>query len=98
MSEILPLILDLPKNHRMRMWQRRSFLAPDGELYVPAATAGNEVRVWMCLLQDGVGFIKDKKHIYAPLSWLEREYPKSKELWDVMRRRLRELQENPPRE
>jgi hypothetical protein len=66
---------------KMPKWAAVVFYDPkDGEIYLPGVIGGSaEAAVVLALSYDGTKFITDAGHIYAPLSWLEREHPKFKD-------------------
>lgn len=75
---------------RWAEWKRSLLVADDGGLYAPAVAAGvTEAVAFYTAAYDGIAFIRHKKHLFLPLSWMRREYPEERELWDVMEKRAR---------
>ena len=68
-------------------WAAASFYDREkDELYLPAVIGGDsEQAVLLCLSFDGVPVVHDGGHLYAPLSWLEREYPKCRETFEAIK-------------
>ena len=79
----------VPKFKKLPRWKRMFFYDEETkEVYLPAVVAGKEEAVFLCLCFDGVGCIRKYNHIYAPISWLRREYPETAELCDVVRKNV----------
>lgn len=66
---------------RLPKWAGTCFRDDAGEIFAPAAIAGSEMEVLLCASYDGTKIIEDHGHIYAPLSWLRREWPKYERIW-----------------
>jgi hypothetical protein len=59
------------------------------EVYLPAAVApASELEVVLMLGQDGVSYVQKYGHVYVPISWLEREYPKHNDTWAHVKKRV----------
>lgn len=72
-------------------WMRTLGVSEEtGEVFVPAAMAGNEQNVLLCTAYDGTIVASNHNHVYVPASWLSREFPDTKELCDIMVTRARE--------
>ena len=56
-------------------WMRTSFLDDDGELFLPCGALADEQIALLCIVHDRVQVVKHHGHIYAPASWLAKEYP-----------------------
>jgi hypothetical protein len=69
-------------------WRRCVAVSDDGEVFAPAWIAGNEQKVGMCAAYDGGRAIVCDGHLYLPMSWLVREYPKLQEMNDALMRNL----------
>jgi hypothetical protein len=75
---------------KLAKWQRSLLVAEDGEVYVPAVATGfSEQMVGMCWCWDGVSMWQESGHLYVPLSWVRREYPKLEDLWSLMEKNAR---------
>lgn len=67
-------------------WMRTLVISDDGdEVFVPAAIAGNEDNVYLCTLFDGTATVSAHNHLYVPADWLAKEFPKAKELCEIMK-------------
>jgi hypothetical protein len=64
---------------RLPKWLRTSFIDDDGTLFLPCAMFHNERASFLCMSFDGAPMVMDANHVYAPVWWLEQEYPKLKE-------------------
>jgi hypothetical protein len=60
---------------RLPRWLRTAFVHEDGEVYLPCGAFGNEAVALVCLATDGVTFVQDEGHVYAPSAWLAALYP-----------------------
>ncbi len=56
-------------------WRNTVFLDEDGEVYMPAEVFGDEFIMALCLIHDCKRQLAYEGHIYAPASWLAKEYP-----------------------
>jgi len=75
-------------------WAAVSFYDPETkELYLPAICGGNEAAVLLSLGFDGTKYVRDGDHIYAPVSWLEREFPENREFFMAAKEKHRLLSE-----
>jgi len=75
------ILKNIPKG--MPVWAATGFKMDDGEIYVPAVLGcGNENVVFLAMGYDGTSMAHDKGHLYAPLSWMEREYPENEKTWN----------------
>jgi hypothetical protein len=72
---------------KLPLWKRTVIVDEQtGEIYAPAAACPvGEEAVFYCCGFDGVLVMRHRNHLFVPLSWLEREYPSWKELYDRMR-------------
>ncbi|MAX27613.1 MAG: hypothetical protein CMJ19_24210 [Phycisphaeraceae bacterium] len=61
---------------KAKPWQTTVFLDDDGEVYMPAGVFGDELQLALCLSYDGQPQLPHEGHVYAPASWLAREYPR----------------------
>ena len=69
-------------------WVKRSFVADDGTVFMPAALGGDETRMFLLACFDSVPFIKDSGHLYLPLDWLEKTAPDGR--WKNIRRKIKD--------
>jgi hypothetical protein len=91
-GETVWLMVGAGSSRRARLvpgWKRSACLC-GGEVYIPAAVLGDERRVLLHLIADGVGFVRDSGHTYVPASWAKRGYPAEVELVDGIERLVRE--------
>ena len=73
-------------------WLRVAFVDEDGEVFLPCGAFGEEWLALLCLASDGVPFVRDGKHIYAPASWLAELHPGLAEaIWTVAANLTRRL-------
>jgi hypothetical protein len=79
---------DDAKWNALATWMRCAALAEDGTIYVPAFIGASETEVFLCASFDGVALIKNHKHIYAPLEWMAKEFPRCKDVCASIKRRL----------
>jgi len=61
-------------------WFRSAGITENGKIFVPAAIAGDESEVALCLLYDGTESYTHLNHIYVPADWMVREFPNTQEL------------------
>lgn len=61
---------------KLPRWLRVAFVDEDGQVFLPCGAFGNETLAMLCLGADGVPFVRDGKHIYAPASWLAELHPR----------------------
>ncbi|HOI54290.1 MAG TPA: hypothetical protein PLP01_03490 [Phycisphaerae bacterium] len=57
-------------------WLRTFFLDDDGEVFLPCGAFADERTALLCLAHDGVQMVRNEGHIYAPASWIAKEYPR----------------------
>ena len=57
-------------------WLRSLFVDEHGEVYFPCGAVGNERIIMLCMVADGVRVVRSDGHLYAPVTWLTREYPR----------------------
>jgi hypothetical protein len=87
---IMPWILVENKigGKQLPKWARSVALNTDGQIYIPAAMAGGENTILLCAIADNVEFIYEFEHIYLPLDYMRKQYPKTRETCDVIERRV----------
>ena len=81
-------VLTMKKNPNAPLpeWERTVFFEDDGDIFIPAPVTGhNEERVFMDAGFDGVPVVQQNGHVYFPLSWAEKVYPKEKELYSKIK-------------
>jgi len=71
-------------------WARRAAVSSDGIIYIPGAIAGGEMNVFLCASYDGTSAVLDGDHVYYPSDWLKREFPESKDVVELIERRIKE--------
>lgn len=64
-----------PPDQVIPKWRRTLAVSGDGTVFMPAAVAGDEKKVGLCALYDGVSAAVVHKHLFLPTDWLAREYP-----------------------
>jgi len=80
-----------PEGKKIPKWMRTFGVSENGgEVFVPAAIAGNEQKIFLCVAYDGTPSAQNHKHLYVPASWLSKEFPDTKELCDLIIARARE--------
>ena len=57
-------------------WLRTALVDDHGEVFLPCGAFDNELKAMLCISHDGVPMFRHEGHIYAPVSWLTREYPR----------------------
>ena len=48
-------------------WARSLCISDEGEVFIPSVLLGPEEAVFMMVAFDGVGIVKDRKHLYIPV-------------------------------
>ena len=91
MAEIQFRMMDAQEGNKLTAWQRSYGVDEDGEYYVPAIIAGDEQKVMMCASYDGCSVASYKGHLYVPLTWAKKEFPKEEEVWTAFENRMRDL-------
>ncbi len=71
-------------------WTRTACLAENGDVYMPAAVAGNERTVFLCAAYDGEPVTVRAKHLFVRTKWVASEYPKIADLAQKIEARVRE--------
>jgi hypothetical protein len=71
-------------------WLRSLFVDEHGEVYFPCGAVGNERIIMLCMVADGVRIVRSEGHLYAPVSWLTREYPRYTAVFAAAAARARE--------
>ena len=85
MSELTTYTVENKKGQKKQPeWLRTVLRSDDGELFIPGAVTGNEQAAFLCASFDGVCLASFKKHTFLPVSWLKKEYPKNKELMELI--------------
>lgn len=69
------LTIENPKSHQYPMWLRSFAVEDDGQVWMPAALAGDEATTVLCLAFDGEEGVERDGHVYVRASWLAREFP-----------------------
>ncbi len=72
-------------------WVRSVGVREDGVIFVPGEMAGASERdVFMCSHYDATPSVTYLKHRFFPLDWIVSEFPKAREMGEVVRNKLRE--------
>jgi len=74
----------------MPKWKRSVILMDNGDIYVPAGMVDNEDRLLLIAGFDGVPVIFEFHHLYMPITWLEKEYPKWQDVFDAIKKTVGE--------
>lgn len=70
-------------------WQRTAGLDHAGQIWVPAAVAGNERSVMLCASFDNEPAIFREHHLFLRATWLRREFPRAADILDVIEARIK---------
>ena len=73
---------------RLPKWLRSACKVGD-DIYVPARVVGDETRVMLCAMFDGVDLIQSHGHAYVPASWARQEFPANADLVETIERKVR---------
>lgn len=86
MNKINWFAVSNPENKRFPEWRRTFGISSAGEVFVPAAMAGDEteMNVVLCACGDGQGTAVHLEHHFVPSHWLKREFPKHSELIEII--------------
>ncbi len=89
MTDRFVFAFDNDPTGRIPRWGRTVFRGGDGEIFLPAFLADSEAVVFLKLGWEGERAIFDEDHLYAPGSWMAREYPQLAEIikkrrWDIL--------------
>ena len=78
-ESVLWCVADTPAGQPvMPEWLRSAAMDQKGRIYVPAAIGGNENIVFFKVAYDGVPVVTSDDHLYVPIDWLIKEYPKER--------------------
>jgi hypothetical protein len=82
---ILKVMVDPPLPN-VPKWTSISFYDTHSkELFLPASIGGDsEATVSLAIGWDSTKVIHDDGHLYVPLTWLRQNYPKRKDVWDII--------------
>lgn len=70
-------------------WLRTVCLDDDGRVFLPCGAFADEPTAFMCLAYDGGPLVRHEGHIYAPASWLAKEYPRYAAVINTIAARVR---------
>ena len=80
-------------------WLRTAFVDGDGEAFLPCGAFDDELKAMLCISHDGVPMVRHDGHIYAPASWLAKEYPRHAEAIGTIAGKIaREMRESEARD
>lgn len=79
---------------KVAKWKRSAALSDDGTVYVPAAICGDEKTAILNASFDGVSMVTHLNHAYLPTSWMEKEYPKTQDLCDIIKEKIQRVVSN----
>jgi hypothetical protein len=74
---------------RLAKWQRSAAMSEDGNVFVPAAIAGNEKRVFLSATWDSIPIVMEYGHLYVPKNWMIREFPETLEVCTLIESKVR---------
>lgn len=75
-------VIDGPGAEKISAWLRTCFWDTDSDnIYLPCGAFASEKDAYLRLAFDGISIVYSEGHIYAPSSWLIREYPKR--AWEI---------------
>ena len=72
------------ENPLLEEWMRTAFVDDHGRVFLPCGAFGNELEALLCLSHDGAVMVRHERHIYAPTSWLAKEYPRYAQAIDAI--------------
>jgi|SRR6516165_2964543 hypothetical protein len=76
-------------------WARTAWvMRSSGDIYMPAAAAGNETTVFLCAGFDNEPILRVHRHVYVRTSWVRREFPKCADIADLIERKIKGSQTN----
>lgn len=89
MSRVIWFCVPNPEHKRFPEWRRSFGIAHNGDVFVPAAMAGDdsELHVMACAAADGQVTAVHLDHHFVPSAWLKREFPKHFELIEMIEAR-----------
>ena len=68
----------------LEKWLRIAFVDDHGQVFLPCGAFDNELKALLCISHDGVPVVRHEGHIYAPASWLAKEYPRYAQAIDTI--------------
>lgn len=83
--------MENPIGKRVPRWQRSAGISDDGIVFVPGAMTGNEQEILLCAAYDGTSVVSYLNHLYVPSHWLAKEFPKTKEVCELIERKIKEI-------
>ena len=82
-----------PKKHlKGAHWQRTAGIDDAGQVWAPAAIAGNEKTVFLCAAFDNEPGVFREHHLYLRTSWLRREFSDTAETLDVIEAKIKGIE------
>lgn len=78
------------QQRRLPKWARRAAWH-EGQIYLPAIVAGNEVMVFLCMGYDATPALLYRQHLFCPADWLAREFPDAAEACEKAGKKVRAL-------
>ncbi len=78
-----------PEHKRFPEWRRSFGISDEGNVFVPAAMAGDdtEMHVMLCAAAEGQATAVHLDHHFVPSGWLKREFSKHFELIEIIEAR-----------
>jgi hypothetical protein len=70
-------------------WVCTAGIDDQNEVWIPAVAAGSELEVVLVAGYDGTSLMEFKGHVFAPCSWLRREFKTTAQVCDKVTRRVR---------
>ena len=83
----------------LEQWLRTALVDDHGRVFLPCGAFDNELKALLCISHDGVPIVRHEGHVYAPASWLAKEYPRHAQAIDTIADKVsREVQATNPGE
>lgn len=75
----------------LRLFPSSYGISKSGEVFLPAALAGDSAAVLMRAGYKLVSVIQHEGNVYIPLSWAKQEFPRAMELWNTCEEHIKVL-------
>ncbi len=82
------IVMQGKDDYKLPEWLRTSFIGDDGTVYLPCGACSDERDALLRLAYDNVPVVRHHGHLYAPSSWLAREYPKYAHVFRIMGQKI----------
>jgi hypothetical protein len=80
-------------------WLVTAFIGEDGTVFIAARVAGNEHRIVLSAMFDGVDCVIHRHHVYLPVDWMAENFPEGADTYRMVEARVRQklgAQKRPP--